>query len=133
MLQVPHKHSKTPLLSGSSAVSAGSASAGVQSSPTGSKLASNTPTSSGPGSSYTSNVTSVVPSAPAQNVTPTTNAAQAKTREDASIYTTLQKSTDTLVEINKDQLSVLKAILTAIQKAPSKMDACSKNSRYYNA
>ena len=64
----------------------------------------------------------MVPSAPAQNVTPTTNAAQAKTREDASIYTTLQKSTDTLVEINKDQFSVLKAILTAIQKAPSKMD-----------
>ena len=118
----PSQTQQSAALSGSSAVSAGSASAGVQSSPTGSKLASNTPTSSGPGSSYTSNVTSVVPSAPAQNVTPTTNAAQAKTREDASIYTTLQKSTDTLVEINKDQLSVLKAILTAIQKAPSKMD-----------
>ena len=97
---------------------------GSQGSPTGAKLTTNSGSSgTAVSSSYSSNVSSPVPTPAQKASTPASAEAQTKTRDDASIYTTLQKSTDALVDINKDQLSVLKSILTVLQKTPNKIDA----------
>lgn len=101
----------------------GSATGGISSLNEGGSNAANkapngaTASAANPNSGYTQTGggmgASTVPGIPSPP--PPTTPNQAKMREDNSIYQAIQKSTDSLVEINRDQLGILKAILEVMQ------------------